>query len=84
MRGEPAPDARPIPSTPRALRDALLADVDAFIAWARAQPGLTTRTVTYGAAMPFLEMLAGTAQHITWHAAAVHYWTRWRLPPAEA
>lgn len=80
MRGDADPDTRAIPSTPRAMRDALLADVDGFIAWARAQPGLASRTITYGPAMPFIEMLAGTAQHITWHAGAVHYWTKWRMP----
>jgi hypothetical protein len=80
MRGDKAPDARPIPSTPRAARDALLADVDAFIVWARTVPNLASRTITYGSTMPFMEMFAGTVQHITWHAAAVHYWTKWRMP----
>lgn len=84
MMGNPTPDTRPIPTAPRAMRDALLADVDAFCAWARAQPeGLATRPITYGQTMPLLEMLAGTVQHITWHAAAVHYWTKWKTPAAE-
>lgn len=81
MRGDPNPDTRPIPADPRAMRDALLADVDDFCAWARAQPpGLAERPITYGQTMPFTEMLAGTVQHITWHAAAIHYWTKWRMP----
>ncbi|MFT3687247.1 MAG: DinB family protein [Phycisphaerales bacterium] len=81
MRGDAEPDTRPIPAAPRAMRDALLVDVDDFIAWANSQPDdLAARPITYGQTMPFLEMLAGTAQHITWHAAAVHYWTKWRSP----
>ncbi|HYD02175.1 MAG TPA: hypothetical protein VEB22_13190, partial [Phycisphaerales bacterium] len=81
MRGDPDADVRPIPSTPCAMRDALLSDIDDFIGWARNQPdGLASRPVTYGETMPLLEMLAGTAQHITWHAAAVHYWAKWRAP----
>lgn len=84
MRGEPAPDARPIPRDLRGMRDSLLDDVDAFCRWARAQPpGLAERPITYGQTMPLIEMLAGTAQHITWHAAAVHYWVRWKLPAGE-
>jgi hypothetical protein len=86
MMDDPNLDTRPIPTKPRAIRDALLADVDGFCAWVRTQPAdLAARPIIYGQTMPFIEMLAGTVQHITWHAAAVHYWTKWRLPgPANA
>lgn len=81
MRGDAAPDTRSMPQDPRGMRDSLLADVDDFCRWARAQPpGLADRPITYGQTMPLIEMLAGTAQHITWHAAAVHYWTKWKMP----
>lgn len=70
-----------IPSKPRMARDALLADIDAFSQFARASsPDDRLRRFDYGSSTDLAEMLVCMTLHITFHAAAVHYWSRWKAP----
>jgi hypothetical protein len=86
VRGEQPPDPARLPTSPRALRDQLLADINAFDTWLAQQPAtFFTAPINYGGPHTFLEMISIMLQHITWHAAAVHYWfkfsTRWQIEP---
>lgn len=64
-----------------AARDTLLADVDAFIKWAAELPAdALDRPFAYGKETNLAKMIACMSVHITWHAAAVHYWCRWKRP----
>lgn len=79
------PDA-PIPTdgrwSPRSVRDDLLRDVDTFCGWLLRQPdGVLARPFAYGRPVDATTMLSVMIQHITWHAAAVHYWMKWRSGP---
>lgn len=78
-----APPEAPIPLTgnwsPRGARDELLADVDRFCQWLSAvAPDTRSRRFVYGSQTDVTRMLSTMLQHITWHAAAVHYWVKWR------
>jgi hypothetical protein len=65
-----------------AARDLLLADVDAFIKWAAELPEVAlNRPFAYGKETNLAKMIACMSMHITWHAAAVHYWCKWKRPP---
>lgn len=76
----PAPEGR-VDGPPREVRDALLRDVDAFSAWVLARPAPARETpLTYGGPTTLREMLVCMTLHITFHAAAVHYWRKWRSP----
>lgn len=86
VRGDQPPDASLLPTDPRALRDQLLADIDAFDAWLAQQPAaFFTTPINYGGPHTFLQMISIMLQHITWHAAAIHYWfkfsKRWSIEP---
>lgn len=81
----PSPDA-PIPLghdaglawSPAAVRDELLADVDRFAEWLLAQPPeVLERQFSYGSPTDLTCMFSVMLQHITWHAAAVHFHCRW-------
>lgn len=62
-------------------RDTLLADVDAFIRWAAELPeDALNRPFAYGKETNLAKMIACMSMHITWHAAAVHYWCKWKRP----
>jgi hypothetical protein len=75
----PEPEAS-IPMQPKAARDALLADMDAFVAWvSRQSPDRLARRFTYGSETDLEQMLVCMSVHVTWHAAAVHYWVKWKL-----
>jgi hypothetical protein len=52
-------------------RDALIAGVERFCAWAAIQD--PSRPVTYDTEMTLARMLGVMTRHITWHAAAAHY-----------
>jgi hypothetical protein len=72
-----------IPHDPGPLRDMLIAHIDEFLAWAGAQtPKRLTRAVYYGDQITFPQMLGVMMRHITWHAAAVHYWVKWKAAGA--
>ncbi len=74
----PTPES-PIPANPTQARDALLHDIDAFIACLERIPDATlSNTFTYGKPTNLPDMLACMTLHITWHAAAVHYWCKWK------
>ena len=63
----------------RAARDELLADVDVFAAWLLKQPPESLgQSFEYGPSMDLTRMFSVMLQHITWHAAAVHYWRKWK------
>lgn len=86
MRSESPPDPALLPTDPRALRDQLLTDINALDEWlAQQDHAFFTRPIHYGSPHTFLEMVSIMLQHITWHAAAVHYWVkfsqRWRVDP---
>ena len=77
----------PIPLTaswsPAAARNELLADVDRFCTWLETvPPQARARQFSYGSQTDLTRMLSTMLQHITWHAAAVHYWVKWKLVPA--
>jgi hypothetical protein len=73
--------AAPVPSDPELARGVLLAAIDAFITQVMAVPhAARTRRFHYGHDTDLEAMLACMTLHITWHAAAVHYWRRWRAP----
>lgn len=78
----PSPEA-PIPRTgpwsPVEARNELLADVDAFSTWLlRQPPDALARPFTYGPPTDLTTMFSTMLQHICWHAAAVHYWRKWK------
>ncbi len=74
----PEPEAS-IPMQPRVARDALLADIDAFVNWvSRQSPDRLARRFTYGSETDLEQMLVCMSVHVTWHAAAVHYWVKWK------
>ena len=74
----PKPET-PIPMQPKPARDALLADIDAFIDWVSRQgPDRLARRFTYGSEIDLEQMLVCMSVHVTWHAAAVHYWVKWK------
>jgi hypothetical protein len=65
--------------SPKVVRDELLADVDRFANWLAEQPeAVLARPFAYGSPTDLTTMFSVMQQHITWHAAAVHYWFRWR------
>lgn len=69
----------PVPSDPTAAIGTLRADIDRLDAWAA--DGLhADTTVSYGHDRPASEMLGVMLRHIVWHAAAAHYWCRWKRP----
>ncbi|HQY88006.1 MAG TPA: hypothetical protein PK402_05065 [Tepidisphaeraceae bacterium] len=62
---------------PKSARDELLADIDQFSAWLLHQDNETlARPFAYGSPTDLTTMFSVMIQHITWHAAAVHYWRR--------
>ncbi len=68
--------------SPRLARDELLADVETFCAWLAAQSDDTlSEAFNYGRRVDVMTMLSVMLQHITWHAAAVHYWRKWKASP---
>lgn len=68
-----------------AARDALLRDIDAFIVWTTSLPPASlSRPLVYGNETNLPRMIACMSVHITWHAAAVHYWCKWKRPAATA
>ncbi len=71
-----------IPPDPVHARHALLKDVDLFIEWVGQQP-LSRRqeTIEYGGPHSVEAMIGVMSRHIVWHAAAVHYWCKWKLTP---
>lgn len=72
------PDDPPLPTDPAQLRATLLADIEGYNAWlTRQPPAFFAAPVEYGRSHTFLEMTSVMTQHITWHAAAIHYWVRW-------
>ena len=76
--------AAAIPPVPAQARDALLADIDAFSAFALASsPADRVRRFDYGSSTQLGEMLVCMTLHITFHAAAVHYWCRWKAPTTQ-
>ncbi len=69
----------PIPSVPSAARAELLADIDAFTSWINVQShDRLARRFKYGSETDLPSMLMCMSVHITWHAAAVHYWVKWK------
>jgi hypothetical protein len=69
----------PIPAVPSAARAELLADIDAFTSWINAQGhDRLARRFKYGSETDLPSMLVCMSVHITWHAAAVHYWVKWK------
>jgi len=83
LRGTTPPSPDALPTDPRALRDLLLADINTLDAWLTQQDhAFFDRPVIYGRSHSFLEMVSVMLQHITWHAAAVHYWVCWRRDQA--
>ncbi len=69
-----------VPGSIRSLQD----DADRLAAWAsdHLDPG---STIDYGHPRSASEMLGVMLRHIVWHAAAAHYWCKWKRPidPAE-
>ncbi len=82
---EPWP-AVPFDASPYAVADALMTDIDQFVAWWASRPPQSQQVrVHYGGrVMDLSEMVGIMTRHITWHAAAVHYWCRWKMPTGEA
>lgn len=83
MAGSEAQALLQLPSnvgwSPRMMRDGLLADIDRFALWLMRQPEeVLARPFSYGSSTDLTRMLSVMLQHITWHAAAVHYWCRWK------
>lgn len=88
LGGGQAADSSPTPEagiprvggwTAQAARDELLADVETFAGWLSQQPASTlSRRFRYGRELDLLTMFSVIQQHITWHAAAVHYWVKWK------
>jgi hypothetical protein len=81
-----APPDAPIPLagnwSPTAARNELLADLDRFCTWlTTVPPDARARRFTYGSQTDLPRMLSTMLQHITWHAAAVHYWVKWKSSP---
>lgn len=76
---EPWPPV-PFQASPRAVADALLADIDQLVAWWANRPMEAGPVRVYfgGRSVDLQELLGVMTRHITWHAAAVHYWCRWR------
>lgn len=63
----------------RAVRDELLADVDRLGGWLMEQEAETlARPLVYGRPTDLTTMLSVMLQHIVFHAAAVHYWVKWK------
>lgn len=84
-----APELLPWPSIPfdassLGMADALLSDVDQFIAWWAARPmeSPPVRVPLGGRTIDLQELVGVMTRHITWHAAAVHYWCKWRAVDA--
>lgn len=75
----------PFDASPLAIADALLVDIDQFVAWHAARPiDAGPVRIHYGTrSMDLEEMIGVMTRHITWHAAAVHYWCRWKSPSEE-
>lgn len=70
------PDAA-IAALPPPARDGLLSELDAFSAWTlRQSDEALARRFTYGSETDLESMLVCMSVHITWHAAAVHYWVK--------
>jgi hypothetical protein len=65
-----------------AVRDELLAEVDRFSDWLEKQDEATlARSFEYGRSVDVTTMFSVMLQHVTWHAAALHYWCKWRTTP---
>jgi hypothetical protein len=74
-----------IPHDASAIRDMLNSHVDQLIAWVGKQtPTRLRRSVYYGEQITTAQLLGIMMRHITWHAAAVHYWVKWKSPAAAA
>lgn len=73
----------PLPADPAGLRLTLLRDLDRFIDWVDQQPldrlSGPASLIDYGGPQSLETMLGIMSRHITWHAAAVHYWCKWKL-----
>ncbi len=76
----------PYAASPYAVADALLSDLDQFVAWWAARPmdGAALRIHYGGRTMDLEELVGVMTRHITWHAAAVHYWCRWKMSDTSA
>jgi hypothetical protein len=75
-----------IPQEPQQVREVLLTHIDDFIAWAQRQsPKRLSRSVFYGTQVTIPELVGIMTRHITWHAAAIHYWFKWKAdsPPPD-
>ena len=68
---EPSEETLPI------VVEMLIEDCERFGHWCRSNPELCT-TVEYGEEHTFEQMLGVMLRHIIWHAAAVHYWCKWK------
>jgi hypothetical protein len=88
MGGEEGLIARPEEAIPltgvwtvKGVRDELLADVDRRAGWLLEQDeAVLRRPLVYGRPTDLTTMLSVMLQHIVFHAAAVHYWRKWKAP----
>lgn len=69
----------PVPDSPPEIVVETRRSLLAFIAWADAQPPHRwTAQFDYGRPIDLHEMIGVMLRHLVWHAAAVHYWVKWR------
>ena len=57
--------------------EALSEDCERFCQWCRSNSA-QCNAIDYGGENTFEEMLGIMLRHIIWHAAAVHYWCKWK------
>lgn len=73
----------PVPPEAIAAIAVLRADLDRLEALA-AEHLRPDMVVSYGPDQSVSDMLGVMLRHIVWHAAAAHYWCRWKRPAAPA
>ncbi len=56
--------------------ETLIEDCEQFCNWCRSNPD--QQSIDYGGDQTFEQMLGIMLRHIIWHAAAVHYWCKWK------
>jgi hypothetical protein len=69
----------PVPPDTAGAIATLQADAARLTAWARDHLNPST-TIVYGQDHTASDMLGVMLRHIVWHAAAAHYWCRWKNP----